>query len=122
MNSEELHGAYGYVRPSFDQWALMLHEAAKSKGFYDSLDMTEFNSQAKQLMMLVSECSEIMEALRKEKGEAAVLDECSDVLVRLFDFYGALLAAGVVDKSLDQAFENKVDHNKSRPRMHGVLG
>lgn len=123
MNSSELREAYSSVaNTNFDDVAAELHENAKAKGFYDSLDMTQFNSQAKQLMMLVSECAEIMEALRKSKGEDAVLDECADVLVRLFDFYGALKAAGVVNRSLDEAFENKVGFNKTRPRMHGVLG
>lgn len=106
----------------FDKLGSRLHDAARDKGFYDSLDMTQFNDQAKQLMMIVSEVSEVMEALRKSKGEDEVLDEISDILIRVFDFAGALRNAGVVSKSLDKAFLNKVNFNSTRPKMHGVLG
>lgn len=102
--------------------AKTLHESAKSKGFYDSLDMTTFNSQAKQLMMIVSEASEVMEALRKSKGQYEVVEEISDILVRVFDFYGALIESGEVTESLDEVFASKVKINSTRPKMHGVKG
>ena len=107
---------------TFDDYGKQLHDAAREKGFYDSLDMTEFNSQAKQLAMIHSEVTEVLEAHRKEKGEEAVLDEISDILVRVFDYYGSLRNAGVVEGSLQVAFNNKVKKNSTRPRMHGVLG
>lgn len=106
----------------FDEVSHRLHQAARDKGFYDHLQMTDFVSQAKQLMMVVSECSEVMEALRKSRGQDAVLDELSDILVRTFDLYGALHKAGVVTGSLEDAFNTKVKFNSTRPRMHGVLG
>lgn len=106
----------------FDTISTELHATAREKGFYDSLDMTEFNSQAKQIAMIHSEATEVLEALRKEKGEAAVLDEISDILIRTFDFYAALVNAGVVTGSLDEAFAKKANVNTTRPRMHGVLG
>ena len=107
---------------SFDQISKELHDTAKSKGFYDSLEMREFNSQAKQLAMIHSEATEVLEALRKSKGEYAVVEEICDILVRCFDFYESLREAGVVVSSLDEVFEEKTSINKSRPRMHGVLG
>lgn len=107
---------------SLDIISNRLHEAAKEKGFYDVLNMTEFNSQAKQLAMIHSEVSEVLEALRKSKGQYAVVEEIADILVRVFDFYGSLLAAGVVEDSLDNVLYDKVETNKARPRMHGVLG
>lgn len=107
---------------SFDQVSQELHETAKSKGFYDSLSMDEFNSQAKQLAMIHSEVTEVLEALRKSKGEQAVTEEIADILVRTFDFYQSLVDAGVVSLSLDEVFEAKTAINKSRERMHGVLG
>ena len=72
--------------------------------------------------MFASEVTEVMEALRKDKGEEAVLDELSDILIRLFDFTAALFEAGVVSGSLDEAFARKAKINTSRPRMHGVRG
>lgn len=107
---------------SFDQISKELHETAKSKGFYDSLDMSEFNSQAKQIAMIHSEATEVLEALRKSHGERAVVEEISDILVRCFDFYESLRDAGVVSLSLDEVFADKAAINKERPKMHGVLG
>lgn len=107
---------------SLDSLAKELNSVSREKGFYDSLDMGEFNSQAKQLMMIVSEVVEVMEALRKSKGEQAVMDEIADVQIRLSDFYQAIKDAGVVSQSMDEAVANKHSFNQGRPRMHGVLG
>lgn len=107
---------------SFDEISTELHQTARSKGFYDRLDMTDFNSQAKQLAMIHSEVTEVLEALRKEKGEKAVVEEIADILIRSFDLFAALRESGVVTSSLDEVFNEKVGINKERPRMHGVLG
>lgn len=105
-----------------DAVSAVVHESALDKGFYDSLNMKEFNSQAKQIAMIHSEATEVLEALRKSKGEYAVVEELADILVRTFDLYAALRNAGVVESSLDEVFEAKVAINRSRPKMHGVLG
>ena len=107
---------------NFDEIAAELHSTARSKGFYDSLDMSEFNSQAKQLAMIHSEVTEVLEALRKSHGERAVVEELADIAIRLFDMYWALREAGVVTLSFDEVFADKASINKSRDRMHGVLG
>ena len=107
---------------NFDEISKELHETAKSKGFYDDLKMDEFVSQAKQLMMLASEVTEVMEALRKDKGEEAVVEEIADILIRSFDLFAALKESGVVTSSLDDVFLSKTETNKGRPVMHGVLG
>lgn len=105
-----------------DNLSIDLHENAKNKGFYDRLDMTDFNSQAKQLAMIHSEVTEVLEALRKSKGEEAVVEELSDILIRVFDFYGSLKVSGVVESSLTEVLNKKIGINASRPKMHGVLG
>ena len=107
---------------NFDEVSTELHQTARSKGFYDRLDMTDFNSQAKQLAMIHSEVTEVLEALRKDKGEKAVVEEIADILVRSFDFYESLFQAGVVSLSLQEVFNEKVGVNKERPHMHGVRG
>lgn len=99
-----------------------LHENAHQKGFYESLNMAEFNSQAKQLAMVHSEVTEVLEALRKEKGQEAVLDELADILIRVLDFYAALYQAGVLNGSLQDALFTKMAVNTARAKMHGVLG
>lgn len=105
-----------------DEIGAALHATAVEKGFYDSLDMTEFNSQAKQLAMVHSEATEVLEALRKSKGERVVVEEIADILIRSLDLYTALAKAGVVTSSLQEVFSEKADTNKGRPKMHGVLG
>lgn len=105
-----------------DATAALLHETALSKGFYDSLDMNEFNSQAKQLAMIHSEVTEVLEALRKSRGQAAVVEELVDIIIRVLDFYAALRNVGVVHDSLDDTLGMKAEVNNGRPRMHGVLG
>lgn len=107
---------------NFDEISIELHQTARSKGFYDRLDMTDFNSQAKQLAMIHSEVTEVLEALRKEKGEKAVVEEIADILIRSFDLFAALKESGVVTSSLDDVFLSKTETNKGRPVMHGVLG
>jgi len=105
-----------------DATAALLHETALSKGFYDSLDMKEFNSQAKQLAMVHSEVTEVLEALRKSKGQEEVVLELVDVIIRVLDLYAALRNAGVVSDSLDDTLSLKAEVNSGRPRMHNVLG
>ena len=106
-----------------DKLAEAFYQMSTDKGFYDSLDMSEFNSQAKQLMMLTSEVVEVMEALRKDKGEAEVLAEMADIFIRYLDFYAALVHAGVLPaNSLVPAIWDKYRKNAGRPGMHGVKG
>lgn len=107
---------------NLDDLAYKLHQTAKSKGFYDSLDMKEFNSQAKQLAMIHSEVTEVLEALRKTKGEKAVVEELDDIIIRVLDFWYALYDAGVVNTSLHDVLGAKAKVNESRDKMHGVLG
>lgn len=105
-----------------DATAAVLHETALSKGFYESLDMKEFNSQAKQLAMIHSEVTEVLEALRKSKGQDQVVEELADIIIRVLDMYAALRNVGVVQDSLDDVLSSKAEINRTRPRMHSVLG
>jgi phosphoribosyl-ATP pyrophosphohydrolase len=105
-----------------NELAKELHETALSKGFYASLDMRSFNAQAKQIAMIHSEATEILEALRKEKGSEEVVTEIADLIIRALDFYEALWRAGMVYHSLDHMLEAKAGINRERPDMHGVLG
>ena len=101
-----------------DEMADHLHQVATEKGFWpeqvDDIFIT------KQLMMVVSETVEVMEAIRKDKGEQEVADEMADILIRTLDLYAGLLENGYTSISLDQALENKVSFNKTRPERHGV--
>jgi NTP pyrophosphatase (non-canonical NTP hydrolase) len=102
----------------FDELCEELHKTAVEKGFWpedvDDIFIT------KQLMMIVSETVEVMEAIRKDKGEEEIADEMADILIRTFDLYAGLVEHGYTRISLDHAFENKTNINKSRPERHGV--
>jgi len=102
----------------FDEIAKELHEVAIEKGFWsenvDDIFIT------KQLMMIVSEAVEVMEAIRKSHGPEAVADEMADILIRTLDLYAGLREYEYVNGTLDDAFEKKTGYNKTRPEKHGV--
>jgi hypothetical protein len=108
----------------FDDIAIELHKNAVAKGFWDVLkDCTQEQADifmTKQLMMIVSEAVEVMEAIRKDKGPEEIADEMADILIRTFDLYAGLAEHGYTSVSLDYAFENKTKINQNRPEKHGV--
>ena len=102
-----------------DDLAIELHQTAVEKGFWpenvDDIFVT------KQLMMIVSEAVEVMEAIRKSKGENEVADEMADIIIRTLDLWQGLKDNGYVgDNKLQEALNNKTNINKSRPQKHGV--
>jgi len=102
----------------FDDLAEKLHVTAVEKGFWpeeiDDIFIT------KQLMMIVSEVVEVMEAVRKDKGEEEIAKEFADILIRTLDLYAGMVEAGYTKVSLDHAMEEKTQFNKTRPEKHGV--
>ena len=95
-----------------------IHTTAVEKGFWpDKIDDIFIT---KQLMMIVSEAVEVMEAIRKDKGKQEVADEMADIIIRTLDLYQGLVDNGYVDQGLQVALNNKTSFNKSRPERHGV--
>jgi len=101
-----------------DSLAEDLHVIATEKGFWP--DKVDDIFITKQLMMVVSEAVEVMEAIRKDRGKAEVADEMADIIIRTLDLYAGLVENGYTDISLDEALDNKVSFNKDRPERHGV--
>ena len=101
-----------------DDLAEQLHETAVSKGFWP--EDTDDIFIAKQCMMIVSEVTELMEAVRKDKGEEEIALETADILIRTLDLYAGLVQAGYTTVSLDYALQEKANINKDRPEKHGV--
>lgn len=100
--------------------AYVLNQNAREKGFWDENNGVNF--YIKQMAMIHSEVTEILEALRKEQGDKAMLTEMADVIVRLLDLYGGMRIDGYFEGLLlEDALMEKIEKNKSRPRMHGVL-
>ena len=111
---------------NLDDTAQSLHATALEKGFWDPLKRMKYEDHfifyAKQLMMIDSEVTEVLEALRKKKGSKAVVEELSDILIRVLDLYAGMLNRGVITESLHDVFLEKADFNKTRDRLHGVAG
>ena len=101
-----------------DDLAEDLHKTAVEKGFWP--EETDDIFIAKQCMMIVSEVTEVMEAVRKNKGEAEIAMETADILIRTLDLYAGLVEAGYTTISLDYALQEKANMNKQRPEKHGV--
>ena len=108
-----------------DDYAFTLHFNARHKGFYDAFDeMREEDKivfHLKQLAMIHSEVSEVLEAMRKEQGDDKVVLELADIMIRVMDFWGHLSTSGYTNYSLSDMINSKADGNKNRPNMHGVL-
>jgi NTP pyrophosphatase (non-canonical NTP hydrolase) len=95
-----------------------IHSTAVEKGFWP--DKVDDIFITKQLMMIVSEAVEVMEAIRKEKGSQEVADEMADIVIRTLDLYMGMGKHGYVDTELQVALNNKTNFNKTRPERHGV--
>ena len=108
----------------FDEVAIELHELAVEKGYWDVIKNANQEQidifMTRQLMLIVSEATEVMEAIRKDKGPEAIADEVADILIRTFDLYAGLVEEGYTSVSLDYAFENKTSINKLRGQKSGA--
>jgi NTP pyrophosphatase (non-canonical NTP hydrolase) len=102
----------------FDELAEEIHKNAVEKGFWDKTVDPIF--VAKQMMMIVSEVSEAMEALRKDMDPDQISDEFADIIICTLDLYAGIAEAGYVKKSLDYAIKEKMERNTHRPKKHGV--
>ena len=101
-----------------DELSMKLHKTAIEKGFWPE-DVDDIFI-AKQCMMIVSEVTEVVEAVRKDKGEEEVSKEMADIIIRTLDLYAGMVQAGYTKISLDYAIEEKTQFNETRPEKHGV--
>lgn len=101
-----------------------VHETAVEKGFWDIMkDATQEQKDifvTKQLMMIVSEAVEVMEAIRKSRGPEDVADEMADIIIRTLDLYAGLRQEEYVNEDLQVAFNKKTSYNTTRPERNGV--
>lgn len=112
---------------NLDNLAEDLHETAVDKGFWGPIETLrmegeEFVFYAKQLAMVHSEVTEVLEALRKQKGDQQVVEELADIIIRVLDLYSGLRRYSGINLSLNQVLLDKARYNMSRPAKHGVLG
>jgi NTP pyrophosphatase (non-canonical NTP hydrolase) len=113
-----------YLR-DLDDFSHTLHAQALQKGFYESYSRMEDEDAIifylKQLAMVHSEVSEVLEAMRKEKGDDVVVEELADIIIRVLDFWAFLSQTHYTNLSLANAIVAKMEKNLKRPKMHGVL-
>lgn len=102
-----------------DALAALLHETAIEKGFWDG--PKNHDKLGNKLALVHSEVTEVLEAIRKNKGSELVVEEMADVIIRLLDLYAAMMNAGFINHSLDEILEKKMNINKERPKLHGNL-
>jgi NTP pyrophosphatase (non-canonical NTP hydrolase) len=103
---------------TIDAIAKQVHEIAVDKGFWNHKVDDIFIT--KQLMMIVSEAVETMEAIRKDYGPEEVAKEMADIVIRTLDLYQGLVEHGYVTEPLQPVLNNKIDYNRIRPERHGV--
>ena len=102
-----------------DVLAALLHETAIEKGFWNN--PKNFDVFGNKLALIHSEVTEVLEAIRKNKGSEEVVEEMADVIIRLLDIYAAMRNSGDLIHSLDEVLDKKININKERPRLHGNL-
>jgi NTP pyrophosphatase (non-canonical NTP hydrolase) len=102
-----------------DVLSAILHETAIEKGFWNN--PKNFDVFGNKLALVHSEVTEVLEAIRKNKGSEEIVEEMVDILIRTLDLYASMQNAGFVYHSLDEILFKKMEINKARPALHGNL-
>lgn len=100
-----------------DDMAAKQHQTALDKGFWQ--DPVYMDKVAAKLALIHSEVTEVLEALRKNKGTDKVTEEFADIIIRTLSLHARLVEDGLADAGLHQAVLDKMVVNDARPAMHG---
>ena len=111
---------------NIDQLAQTIHSTAVEKKFWAPMERMEHQDRfifyCKQIAMIHSEATEVLEALRKDKGQDKVVEELADILIRVLDLYEGMRLEEDVTDSLDEVLLKKININRDRPELHGTRG
>lgn len=105
---------------SLNELATDIHATATEKGFWN-VEEVSVDFVLSKLALVHSEVSETLEAVRKSKGERAVVEEMADTVIRILDLYEGMREHGLVESDFDEVMEAKMRYNTTRPQKHGVL-
>jgi NTP pyrophosphatase (non-canonical NTP hydrolase) len=117
--SNNEYGFYMVTDNGLDALAAILHETAIEKGFWEG--PKNHDKIGNKLALVHSEVTEVLEAIRKNKGSEEIVEEMSDVIIRLLDIYAAMRNEETILHSLDEILEKKININKERQLRHGYL-
>lgn len=116
------------MNTNLDEIAFGVFQTAKDKGFWDGYEGNFDDDPDKyitkylaKLALIHSEASEVLEAIRKEQGRDKVVEELSDIIIRILDLWAGMVHQGYTTTGLNRSILDKAEANKSRPRKHGVL-
>lgn len=105
---------------TLNDWASEFHEVAVEKGFWSNYDDAPNEFICTKLALVHSEVTEVLEAIRKDKGEEEVMAEIADILIRTMDLYAGLNEKFFTEQqSLDFAVRLKMEKNTGRSPLHG---
>ena len=103
-----------------DELSNEFHDTAVKKGFWDNYEVAPVEFICTKLALIHSEVTEVLEAIRKDKGETEIMAEFADILIRTMDLYAGMNERWFVgDMSLQDAVTRKTEMNISRPKLHG---
>jgi NTP pyrophosphatase (non-canonical NTP hydrolase) len=102
-----------------DALAAIVHETAIEKGFWEG--PKNHDKLGNKLALVHSEVTEILEAIRKNKGSEEIVEEMADVIIRLLDLYASMMNGGFINHSLDEQLNKKMEVNSNRLPLHGNL-
>jgi NTP pyrophosphatase (non-canonical NTP hydrolase) len=106
-----LHSRHSERPLSLDAMGAELHVWARQQGFYDR-EADNPSLPVEKLMLIVSEVSETLEALRDDDRDHEA-EEVADIFIRVLDY------AAWRGISLDHHVAAKMEKNRARPRLHG---
>ena len=99
------------------RFAARIHDNSVKKGFYD--DPVVMDKVAAKIALVHSECTEVLEALRKNQGKKAVTEEVVDILIRTLDLHDWMVELDLATDDLDAVMAHKMEKNENRPAKHG---
>lgn len=103
----------------FNELADEIHAINREKGFYErewvggvNYGVLNPSLPAEKMMLVVSECAEVLETLRDKDSEHEA-EEVADIVIRTLDY------ASWRGIDLDAEVQKKMETNRARPQLHG---